>query len=170
MSVGERLGVHIPNSSAIPFESVGERGLAHSFPVVMVFLRLGQEEYVFVGTGRAILYGFRLAVGLVPDDIRSEKPPIALECKCKFPWNSNQIFWLQTGGRRRAVGHAPCGILFVGVSPSAIAAGISVTDIKPKATVGLQNAADLPANRGDVLNVLVETHLRPDLLCDSVVS
>lgn len=168
---GEWVGVNAPDGAPVSLRAGrNQRVFAQGFAVVEVVLIFGQQEDVFVGTGGPVPDGLGLAVGLVPDDVRAEKPTVGLESEGQLPGDTDQVFGLQARGSGRPVAHAAGGVFFIGVAPGAVAAGVGVADIQPESTVVPEHPAHLTEYRGYVLYILIEFHFGADLALDSVIA
>jgi hypothetical protein len=161
-------GVDAPDRSAIPLAPVLGT-FFHGFVVVAVLFALREHEEIFVRASGPILYAFRHRVRLVPDDVAAEEPAIVLQCECESPRDSEQILVFET---RRIVGadvHRAVRVFFVGCSPSAVAAGVTISDVQPQDSVGLEHALHVGEDRRQRLDESSQSGFETDLTFDSVV-
>ena len=116
--------IYGPNGATVAKAVLGLGRFNKLIVNIIVFLRFGEEKHILMAARGPVFDGFRLAVRLMPDDIRAQIPPISLQGKSQSPRDAYQIFGFQSLGGRRPVAHGSGGILPVCVSPGAVAAGV----------------------------------------------
>src|SRR5712671_1335683 len=165
MSPWASLRMDIPNGpaiAAIEFE--------HSLTVVVVALRFGEHEKVFMRSGRPVLHAFRLCIRLVPNDVRAQIPTVILQRKRQSPRNAKQIFRFQTLGRVGPNVHRPGRVLLVRSTPTAISTRVAVPDVKPKNPVVFEYALSFGKHRTEAVDKLCQRRLVPDLVFNVVIA
>ena len=119
---------------------------------------------------RAILNRLRLGVRLVPHDIGSQIPAVFLERKRQPPRNAEEILRFQSFRCWWPITHATGLILLVDVSPCAVAARESVSDVKPHRAVVCKCSPDFSKDHTKVLQVFRQLGFGADLIQHAVVT
>ncbi len=118
----------------------------------------------------AVPHGFRLGVWFVPNDVRPEIPAILLKSKRQTPWNTEQVFRLQSRRGWRPIIHSTRCILPVSVAPCAIAACIAVTDVEPESPIFGEDSSHFTKHLDEMLKIVIDIRLSANLAQNAVIS
>src|SRR5882762_6832171 len=97
-----------------------------------------------MSTGGPVPHGFRLAIGLVPDDIGTKVPAICLKSEGHLPRDADEVLRFKAGRRWRSIVHSARRVLLVALPPSASATRIGVANIQPERSIVPKDAAHFP--------------------------
>ena len=173
MSLRKCFGIDVPHRTPVPQTTVAIRRsdrFHHCVGVVMVVFRLRKKEHVLMSPRRPVFHRFRLAIGLVPDDIGPKVPSVRLKSEGNLPWNADEIFRLEAGRRRRPIIHSARPIFLIALSPSAAAARVGIAYVQPERAVIPENAPHLSKDFREVIEVEAQFHFRPDLARNTVIA
>src|SRR5258708_39941303 len=82
-----------------------------------------------------VLHAFRLAIRLIPDDVRAQIPAGRLKRKGQPPGDADEVFGLEAIGRCRPHVHGTHGVLLVWRAPRPPARCVRVADVEPQRAV-----------------------------------
>ncbi len=162
-------GIDVPNRAPVSFAAI-LGAFFYRFMVIGILLAFGQHEEIFVRASRPIFHTLRHCVWLMPDDVAAEEPTIVLQRESEAPRDAKQVFVLETGWIVRAHIHRAIWIFLVGSSPSAVTAGVAISDIQPQDAVRFNDPSCLCENRGKRLNESCQGRLKANLTFNSVIT
>ena len=109
--------------------------------------------------GAAIGYAFWHGIGLVPDDVLAQIPPIILQCECHTPRDAHEVFGAKgvigtDSGRRKSFLPGKLLHLLARITGLARSAAVAVAKIEPKYTIIGQDFAHQRKHRYHRFHVL----------------
>ena len=81
--------VAFANTAFQPPRRCGGYRLGYCLPIVVIFLRLGEQKHIFIAAGRTVFAAFRHGVCFVPDDRTAQIPTVAPQGKGYKPRNTD---------------------------------------------------------------------------------
>jgi hypothetical protein len=157
----------------------GQR-LRNSLGVVVIPLRLRQQEDILMRLGAAVAHALGHWVRLVPDDVLAQIPAVGAEGEGQHPGDADQVFRLQSARRAPSllvtaaalVGPLCTDSALIVIAPAVRAAvrGVAVPNVQPQRAILRQHITHTPKYLGHCGDVFRWRLLQPYLTFVPVVS